>query len=92
MKKNEQLKLIAGNFNGDEAKEILMNIFSAKIQFHKIKNFITQEKNGVSSNTASSRISELQTEIKKIEEITTHAKHNNKMLSIQAIVEVELLH
>ena len=44
MKKNETFNLIDGVFSVDEAREILMNIFSTKIQFHEMKNLSSEER------------------------------------------------
>ena len=46
MNKIEKLNLIEGNFSGEEAKEILMNVFLAKIHYHELKNFSSQERFG----------------------------------------------
>jgi hypothetical protein len=39
MSNNLSLSLIEGAFNTEEAKEVLMNIFATKIQFHDMRNF-----------------------------------------------------
>ena len=56
MLKNKKLKLIEGKFLHDEAKEILRNIFSAKINFHQMKNFSSQERFGKDDKTAVKKI------------------------------------
>jgi len=38
MNKTEMITLIDGDFDDKEAKEILVNIFSSKINFHQLKN------------------------------------------------------
>ncbi|MCX6208249.1 MAG: hypothetical protein NTZ59_01805 [Bacteroidetes bacterium] len=91
MKNNEQLNLIAGSFSGEEAKEILMNVFSTKIQFHKVKNFVAQERNGTPDEKTNNRIAELQKEIEKIIQVTANAQQNNKRLLLQAVVNIELI-
>lgn len=91
MKNNEQLNLIAGSFWADEAKQILLNIFSTKIQFHKLKNFVAQERNGKPDEKANERIAELQKEIEKIIQVADNAQQQNKKLLLKAVVNIELI-
>jgi hypothetical protein len=46
MEKAEILTIIEGNYSYDEAKEILMNMFTSKINYHNIKNWSSQERFG----------------------------------------------
>jgi hypothetical protein len=58
--KTLHLKLIDGNFTAQEAREILLKIYSDKIQFHEMRNFSAQERFGKPDLHSSMRISELQ--------------------------------
>ena len=40
METNLNLSLINGVYSSEEAKEILMNVFASKIQFHELKNLL----------------------------------------------------
>lgn len=39
MENKKSIKLIEGEFNVSDAKEILVNLIQSKIQFHEKKNF-----------------------------------------------------
>lgn len=59
MHENEKLILIEGVFKNDEARELLMNIFSAKLTFHHQNNFSSRERFGKDDETAQKRVPEL---------------------------------
>jgi hypothetical protein len=86
----EKLNLIEGRFSDEEAKEILMNIFSTKINFHNIKNLSSQVRYGTDDETANKRISELNKEIEKLSLIISKAKSKNKKLEISSEIRVSL--
>ena len=88
MNKIEKLTLIEGNFSEEEAKEILMSIFSNKIQFHETKNFSSLERYGIQDEIASNRIPALKKELEKMKEILNMAK--NKKLMINSEIHISL--
>ena len=90
MIKNEQLKLIEGEFLHEEAKEILTNIFFAKINFHRTKNFSSQERFGIDDERATERIPALEKEIDKLEKIIAEARVQNKKLIISSEITISL--
>ena len=63
MNKNVSISLIDGSFDASEAKEILMNIYSTKIQFHELKNFSSKERFGKPDEMALKRIPQLKISI-----------------------------
>jgi hypothetical protein len=87
----ENLNLIDGVFSNEEAKEILMNVFSTKILFHELKNFSSEERFGKPDKTASKRIPELKKEVEKVLQILSEAKINNKTLRISSEINIKLL-
>lgn len=91
MNKVEKLTLIEGDFIFDEAKEILINMFSSKINFHNIKNWSSQERFGKDDEIAQKRIPALRNEMKKLEEILLEAKAQNKKLMITSQINISLL-
>jgi len=91
MKKNETLRIIDGNFNYDEAKEILMDILSSKINFYCIKNWSSQERFGIEDEFAQKRIPALRDEVKKLEEILSEAKAKNKKLVVSSDINISFL-
>lgn len=91
MKKIEKLSLIEGDFSFDEAKEILMSMFSSKINFHNIKNWSSQERFGKDDAIAQKRIPALRNDMKKLEGILSEAKAKNKKLVVSSEINISLL-
>lgn len=91
MNKIEKLTLIEGDFIYDEAKEILISMFSSKINFHNIKNWSSQERFGKDDEIAQKRIPALRNEMKKLEEILLEAKAKNKKLMVTSEIKISIL-
>ena len=90
MKNTEILTIIDGNFTHYEAKEILMKMFSSKINFHNIKNWSSKEQFGKDCEIAQKRIPVLRNEMKKLEEILSEAKAKNKKLVVTSEINISL--
>lgn len=90
MKNTKVLKLIEGSFSPDEAREILMNVFSSKIQFNKMKNFSSEERFGKEDITAVKRIPELKKSMDIISKLIEEAKQNNETIQIISEVKITL--
>lgn len=90
MTKTEKLRLIEGIFLAEEAKDILINIFSTKINFHELKNFSSLEKHGKEDKTAQKRIPELKREMEKLNEILSEAKAMNKKIMVSSEIKISL--
>lgn len=88
MTKSEKFKLIEGKFLHEDAKEILTNIFVAKINFHHLKNFSSQERFGKDDEIAIKRIPELRSEIAKLEQVIAEAEAQNKKLVIDSEIVI----
>lgn len=84
MIKNDQLNFIEGIFLPEEAKAILTNIFLAKINFHQMKNFSSQERFGKDDEIAVKRIPDLKSEIVRLEKILAAAKNKNRKLAVNS--------
>ena len=89
--KIEKLNLIEGNFSDEEAKEILMSIFLAKINFHEKKIFSSQIRFGKDDEIAVNRIPKLKKEIEKMLQIISEAKLHNKRLLITSKIDISLV-
>jgi hypothetical protein len=85
-----QLNFIEGQFTAEEAKEILINIFTTKIKFHELKNFSSQIRNGHGDDFAQKRILFLNEELKKIQTIIEEANTLNKKLIIKSEIYISL--
>jgi hypothetical protein len=88
MSKTEKLTFIEGNFNDTEAKEILINVFTQKINFHQIKNFSSQERFGKVDAAASKRIIELKKGLEQAMSIVDDAKKNNLKINISSEINI----
>ena len=91
MKHSETLTIIDGNFTYEDAKEILTEIFSSKINFHKIKNWSSQEQFGKEDEIAQKRIPALIKKKKKLQAILSEAKKFNKQLVISSEINIVLV-
>jgi hypothetical protein len=90
MNKTEKLTFIEGAFTDAEAKEILMNVFSTKINFHQVKNLSSQERFGKVDVTASKRIIALKKGLEKAMEMIAEANKNNKKLTIKSEINITI--
>ena len=90
MKKTEKLTIINGDFTSDEAKEVLMDLFRSKINFHSIKNWSSQERFGKDDLIAQERIPALTNEMQKLEEILIEAKNKNKRIVVNSDIYISL--
>ena len=91
METKVDLELINGNFSPDEAKEVLMNIFASKIQFHELKNLraiVTSENEDQSSLL---RVQQLKKTIEEFNIFFKEATENSLELSIKCHIEVALM-
>jgi len=86
---NETLIPIEGVFTCEEAKEILMNLFVTKINFHELKNLSSNERNGKNDEIAQKRIPALKNEIEKLHEVLSKAK--NKKLVIKSAIVITIV-
>lgn len=87
----DTLILIDGKFDHDEAKGILMNIFSTKIQFHELKNFSSQERLGKDDETAKKRIPQLKHSMYKLDIILAEAKANKKKMVVKSEITITFI-
>lgn len=82
------ISLIDGEFNLQEAREILIDLINKKIQFHSLKNHEKWERNGVEDVFSATRIKELQCAREKILELTSKEFPNDVKLKINSIIEI----
>jgi hypothetical protein len=86
---NNKLTLIEGTFTPEEARDILMNAFTAKINFHNVKNMTSFETVGKEDEMAVKRISQLKTELIKVRELLSEAQEKEMNLVIQSTISVK---
>jgi ribosomal protein L22 len=90
MKSSEKLSLIEGKFSAEEAKEVLMNVYLTKINFHKRKNFSSKERFGIHDHTAEKRIPELKKCLDKMLEFVADAQNQNKTLIVTSEINISI--
>ncbi|MCC9020590.1 MULTISPECIES: hypothetical protein [Flavobacterium] len=84
MKNTQKIQLIKGDFTNDEAKEILLNLINAKINFHNLKNFSDDERSGKQDEISLKRITELTESQEVISQIINHATKENLKIKIES--------
>lgn len=90
MNKTQKLSFIEGTFNDTEAKEILINVFTAKINFHQVKNFSSQERFGKVDNFAAKRIIELRKGLEEALELVKEAQEKQLHLQLSSEITITL--
>lgn len=91
MNNTEKLSLINGTYQQEDAKEILMNVFSQKILFHEMKQFSLLVRFGEEDEGIAKRINELKQSMLLINELTEKAKAENKVMRIHAEVNISFI-
>lgn len=87
---SEKLRLIEGSFENDEANELLVAIFSYKINFYKLKNLGFYARYGSDSDEAQQNIIALTNEMQKLQSLLAAARAQNKKLSISSQVLISV--
>lgn len=90
METNLNLSLINGVYSTEEAKEILMNIFASKIQFHELKNLRSIVTRDTEDEASTSRVLQLKHAVNQFNELLKQAEENNLELSIQSSIQINL--
>jgi hypothetical protein len=85
-----ELKLIEGDFSAAEAQEILINVFSSKIQFHEMRNYSSMERFGKEDIFAKKRIDELKKCVEEFKRVVSEANVNNQQIQINSIIKISI--
>ncbi|XOV91246.1 MAG: hypothetical protein ACFHWX_13650 [Bacteroidota bacterium] len=83
--------LIKGDFNPDEAEEIIEHMINKKINFHECKNFSNEIRFGEKNLKSIERIQELKLSAKALKNLLYEARATNKRLRISSTISVELI-
>lgn len=92
MKNKDQILLIEGKFKPEEAREILTNLLLAKIRFHQLKNFSSQERNGCDDSSSTMRIPQLEESLDQIIKMMAEAEQHQILLKIHSEIHIECIH
>jgi hypothetical protein len=91
MQNLQKLTFIDGTFSPEESREVLMNVYSSKINFHQIKNFSSRERFGMDDKTSTKRIPELKQAMEEFLTIIETAKKSGGQLEIKSDICISLI-
>ena len=83
------IKLIDGIFNADDAAEILFSVLEAKIRFHNLQMMSVSERFNGSTSIHESRLQDLENSKKTVTELIMLAKKGKSRLNISSIIQIE---
>lgn len=82
----EKVKLIDGEFTPVDAKEILLNMISSKIQFHSINDFSSDIRTGRPDTKSRERLAELRKAREKVTDFIKKAEKEGLLINIQSSI------
>ena len=89
--KKLEVKFINGEFSQEDARELLLNIISKKIQFHSVDSLSLWEKNASEDFGAKKRLEELQSARSQVLQLLTSQTTMGKKINIYSTIEIEVL-
>lgn len=89
--KKVEIKFITGEFSPEDAKELLLNVISKKIQFHSVDAHSIWEKNAAVDSASKKRLEELKTAREEILDLLTIHSGKNQKIKINSTIEIEVL-
>ncbi|WP_375580916.1 hypothetical protein ABWH96_07835 [Marivirga tractuosa] len=89
---NKQKKdLLRGEYSAEEAKEIISNFITQKINFHNMRNYSSQIRYERPDENSLIRIEELKESRKSLMELINTAKEEGRTLKIDSTITIELI-
>jgi hypothetical protein len=88
MNTQENVTLIKGVFTPDEAKEVLLTLLNHKINFHRMKNFSSEERFGKADPVSTKRLSELYESRRQVLSLLADASDSGHKLEIDSLVSI----
>ncbi|MEO8821060.1 MAG: hypothetical protein ABI267_00805 [Ginsengibacter sp.] len=88
MKLKYSVTFIKGSFTPQEAKDVLLELITYKINFHSIKNFSSQERYGKPLKGSQKRIEELQASREKFVKLIESAAREKTNLTIDSHIHI----
>lgn len=85
---SQKLQLINGEFNPNDAKNIILSLINSKIQYHQLEIFSMQERFGIEATHSINRIEELKLTTRDVKEIIKEAESQGLKLKVTSIVEI----
>jgi hypothetical protein len=87
----QSFELILGSFSAEDAKEILMNLITGKIDFHKKRSFSNEIRFGEPDAYSENRINQLTLSKNRIYDLIELASAQNALLNIKSNIEIDLI-
>ena len=88
MQKEVQADLIDGYFTAEDARELLIDLFSRKTNFHEIKNFSANERFGKDDPVHVKRIAALTRSMEQLTALFREIEGSNKKLIVRSVVSI----
>lgn len=90
LKDHQELELIKGEFSAEDARDILLQLFTDKINYHQARNLSSLERFGKKNDISVRRLPELKLQIQKINDLFLNADLSGATIKIQATVNIEI--
>ena len=90
LKDHKELELIKGEFSAEDARDILLQLFTDKINYHQARNLSSLERFGKLNDISVRRLPELKFQIQKINDLFQNADLSGATIKIQATVNIEI--
>ncbi len=91
MKKQNNFRLIDGEFDADAARNILFTLVNSKINFHSMESFGIKVRSSGDISFHEKRIKELSVTNAEIKKVMDYAAKNNIRLKIDGTIKIKLL-
>lgn len=89
--KNAQCELIKGDFAAEDAREIINHLLQKKINFHEIRSFGSEIRQGKKDGLSEQRMKELRAAMEHLAVIIKEAELSGKKLRIVSHIDVEIV-
>lgn len=91
MENIQHLALIDGTFAPNEARKILSDLISSKINYHQLELFSNEERFSKDISNSKKRIEVLKETKESLKKIIEYAVKNQYQLQVNAVVEIKFL-
>jgi DNA-directed RNA polymerase subunit F len=91
MENSNKVTLIDGTFSIAEATDVLINMFTMKINFHQQKNVSHIERFGKPDEAAKEKVAFLKSELAKLETLIKKADNNNARLKVTSAIHIDFI-
>ena len=89
MKNIQQLTLIDGTFAPTEARKLLSELISRKINYHQLEMFSNEERFGKDISNSKKRIEALRATKDQLKSIIDHAIENQYRLQVNSFIDIK---